>query len=181
MTPATACLSPASSTLAHRGRLPVDACVMLAAQYKAGKTTLVCNLIRNLVDGDLWLGTAAVMPIEGRVVLIDTEMSPSQLDDWYAAQGIVAKDRVVLVSLRGALAVFNILTRPNAKWATRLRALDTRYLILDCLRPILDALNLDEQHDGGRFLVAFDALLRETGISEGAVITHMGHRGVRPR
>src|SRR5262245_26622617 len=36
------------------GWLPVDARVMLSAQYKAGKTTLVTNLIRSLVDGDDW-------------------------------------------------------------------------------------------------------------------------------
>jgi hypothetical protein len=89
--------------------LAVDSRVMLAAQYKAGKTTLVGNLIRSLLDGDPWLGVAAVTTIDGTVVLIDTEMSAAQLDDWYREQGIRASDRVVIVTLRGALSCFNIL------------------------------------------------------------------------
>jgi hypothetical protein len=35
---------------------PVDSRVMLSAQYKAGKTTLVGNLARSLVDGEKFLG-----------------------------------------------------------------------------------------------------------------------------
>src|SRR5262245_51148652 len=35
---------------------PKESRVMLAAQFKAGKTTLVGNLIRSLCDGDPFLG-----------------------------------------------------------------------------------------------------------------------------
>ena len=55
------------------------------------------------------------------------------------------------------------------------------YLILDCLRPCLDALGLDENHDAGRFLVALDALLTDAGIAEALVIHHMGHSAERSR
>ena len=55
------------------------------------------------------------------------------------------------------------------------------YLILDCLRPILDALGLDESHDAGQFLVAFDALLSEAGISDAVIAHHMGHGSERAR
>jgi hypothetical protein len=54
-------------------------------------------------------------------------------------------------------------------------------LLFDCLRPVLDALGLDESHDAGRFLVAFDALLLEAGIGEGGIAHHMGHVGERSR
>jgi hypothetical protein len=40
---------------------------------------------------------------------------------------------------------------------------------------------LDESHDAGRFLVAFDALLAEAGIGEGGIAHHMGHVGERSR
>ncbi len=187
--------SPALATLRERlasprllqryrieGWLPLDSRVMCAAQYKTGKTTLVSNLVRSLVDGDPWLGEAEVTPIEGSLVLIDTEMAQSQLDDWYRDQGIAGDDRVVVVGLRGALSSFNIL-EPDVRstWAGRFRSLRASYVVLDCLRPMLDALGLDEQHDAGRFLVAFDDLLRESEVPEAAVIHHMGHGGERSR
>ena len=40
---------------------------------------------------------------------------------------------------------------------------------------MLDALGLDEHKDAGKFLNAFDALLKEAGIAEAAVVHHMGH------
>lgn len=164
------------------GWLPVDARVMCSAQFKSGKTTLVANLLRSLVDGDAWLGTAAVTPIDGCVVLLDTEMAETQLDEWYRDQGIRNDERVVPLPLRGALTGLNLLDASvRTTWAAHFRTLGTRYLILDCLRPILDALGLDEQHDAGRFLVAFDELLKEAGIPEAAIIHHMGHSGERAR
>jgi hypothetical protein len=171
-----------AATWRIEGWLPFNARVMLTAQYKAGKTTLIANLIRSLVDGDPWLCVAAVTPIQGRVVLIDGEMSPTQLDDWYRKQGIRAGDQVVVLPMRGALSGFNILDPSvRAEWAKRLRTIGAQYLVLDCLRPFLDALGLDEQRDAGRFLVAFDALLAEARIPEAAVVHHMGHAGDRAR
>lgn len=164
------------------GWLPVDARVMLSAQFKAGKTTAVGNLLRSLVDGDPWLGVASVTPISGAIVLLDTEMAQTQLDDWHREQGIRAGDRIVPISLRGHLSSLNLLDPGvRAAWVEHLDRVKAAYLILDCLRPVLDALGLDEQRDTGRFLVAFDALLREASISEAAVIHHMGHGAERAR
>jgi hypothetical protein len=54
-------------------------------------------------------------------------------------------------------------------------------VILDCLRPLIDALGLNEDKDAGKVLVAFDALLAEIGADEGMVVTHMGHQNERAR
>src|SRR6185503_6838808 len=50
-----------------------------------------------------------------------------------------------------------------------------------CLRPVLDALGLNEHTEVGLFLTALDALLREANIPEALVIQHMGHKGERAR
>lgn len=55
------------------------------------------------------------------------------------------------------------------------------YIILDCARPVLDALGLDENHDAGKFVTAFDALLNEAGIRDALVVQHMGHANERAR
>ena len=155
---------------------------MLAAQFKAGKTTLVGNYIRSKVDGDPFLGRAKVTPITGTLVLIDLEMSASQLDAWLRAQGIRDDDRVVPIPLRGQAASFNLLDESlRAQWVARLRQAHAEDLVLDCLRPVLDALGLDEQREAGRFLVAFDALPARGRIPEALVIQHMGHGNERAR
>ncbi len=154
--------------------------VLLSAQYKAGKSTVVANLLRSLADGNAFLGQFQVTAQAQRAVLIDNELSENTMRRWLRDQGIVNTDRVDVVSMRGHLRAFNILNeRVRADWVQRLTGAD--YLILDCLRPVLDALGLDENHDAGRFLVAFDALLAEAGIGEAVVVHHMGHSGERAR
>lgn len=164
------------------GWQPAGARVMLVAQFKAGKTTLVGNLTRSLVDGDAFLGAARVKPVSGTVALLDFEMGDNQIDSWLRDQRIRATDRVLVVGLRGRAASFNILDPTvRAAWVRRLRDHHVRYLVVDCLRPILDALGLDEHKDAGRFLVALDALLNEAGIDEAVLVHHMGHGSERAR
>ncbi|MCV7204657.1 AAA family ATPase [Mycolicibacterium peregrinum] len=161
---------------------PVNARVILSAQYKAGKTTLVGNLIRSLVDGDPFLGRFTVNTTAQRVVLLDDELSEPMLLDWLEVQGITNTGAVIPVSLRGQVRALDLLDdRRRREWAARLADLGCDYLILDCLRPVLDALGLDENHDAGRFLVGFDALLRDAGIGDGTLVHHMGHNGERSR
>lgn len=156
--------------------------VVLAAQFKAGKTTLTGNLVRSLVDGDRFLTRAKVKPISGCVTILDFEMDETDAEDWLNAQGIKNADKVNLVSLRGRASTFNILdVGVRREWEALLAEHQTDYLILDCLRPALDALGLDEHKDAGRFLGPLDALLIESGVSEALVVHHMGHGGERGR
>lgn len=162
---------------------PVDARILLSAQFKAGKSTVIANLIRSLVDGDPFLGRFTVNTPACHAVLVDDELSENMLRRWLREQGIVNTDNVAdVISLRGRVGAFNLLDdRRRSEWVQRLADQGCDYLILDCLRPVLDALGLDESHDAGRFLVAFDALLTEAGIADACVLQHMGHGGERAR
>lgn len=161
---------------------PIGGRVVFAAPQKAGKTTLIQALTRSLVDGDSWLGRFKVHPIAGSVAIIDTEMAPTQLRRWLREQRITADDRVIVASLRGQAESFNLLDADvRSPWVQWLRAREVGYVVLDCLRPVLDANGLDEHRDIGRFLVAFDALLHEAGIGEALVVHHMGHTNERSR
>ncbi len=158
---------------------PVGGRVMFSAPMKAGKSHTVGNLLRALVDGDRFLGAFDVGPVR-RVVLLDDELDERTLRRWLREQGIVNVDRVFLVSLRGRVSTFNPLDPSNrARWAELLQG--TEVLLFDCLRPILDALGLSEDKDAGRFLVEFDALLRQADIGEALIVHHMGHSGERSR
>ncbi len=164
------------------GWMPEGANTMLPAQFKSGKTTLRNNYLRSIVDGDLWLGRYDVTPIDGTVLVLDFEMTKRQGKTWLRDAGIRRTGHVVLVSLRGCAAAFNILDeRVRHEWAVLAKQHGVVSVVLDCLRPAMDALVLDEHKDGGRFLLAFDAFKQEAGIAESLVIHHMGHSGERSR
>jgi AAA domain len=162
---------------------PIDSRIILSAQYKAGKTIIVDNVLRSLADGDPLLGRFEVNSPAARIVLIDDELSENMLRRWLREQGIVNTAAVVdVISLRGRVGAFNLLDeRCRRDWAQRFADLGCEYLLLDCLRPVLDALGLDESHDAGKFLVQFDALLADAGISDSLLIHHMGHNSERAR
>lgn len=161
---------------------PTASRVLFSAQQKVGKTTAVGNGIRALVDSELFLGQFTINVPSEQLVLLDDELSEDMLRRWLRAQNIRNTDAVTTVSLRGRVRAFDLLDdRTRAAWAQRFRDIGCDYLILDCLRPVLDALGLDESRDAGRFLVAFDALLAEAGISDALLVHHMGHNNERAR
>ncbi len=158
---------------------PTGGRVVLSAQFKAGKTTIVGNVLRALADGTDLFDRFPVRP-GARIVLIDDELDDRHLQRWLTDQAITNQDAIRVVSLRGQLETFDIRDRDlRAEWAHDIDGADI--VVLDCLRPILDALNLDENREAGRFLGPFDALLHEAGASEALVLHHMGHHGERSR
>ena len=164
------------------GLWPLGGRVVLAAAYKAGKSTLRDNLVRSLVDGDTFLGRFAVPVTVASVALIDDELDPRMLRRWLREQGIRNTRAVHVLSLRGRVSALDLTdVDTRARWAAELRKRGVEVVILDCLRPVLDALGLSEDKDAGRFLVGFDALLDEAGVREGLVIHHAGHSGERSR
>jgi AAA domain len=164
------------------GLLPVDGRVMLSAQYKAGKTTIRDNLVRCLVDGDPFLGAHPVASPEGRVGVLDLEMPREMIKRWLRDQSIREQARVAVAFLRGRVGSFDVLDPVvRREWAALLRDREVSVLIIDCLRPVLDALGLDENTDAGRVLVAFDQLAEQAGARELIVVHHMGHTGERSR
>lgn len=165
------------------GLWPKDGRVVFAAQNKVGKSTARDNIVKSLVDGYDFLNKYRVhMPADGRVVVIDDELHENQLRRWMRDHNIGNQNRVVVVPMRGKAATFD-LTQPDirAKWVAMLRSMHAFVVILDCLRPVLDALGLSEDKDAGKFLVQFDALLNEANVHEAMVIHHMGHSGERSR
>lgn len=159
--------------------LPVGGRAILAAQYKAGKTTFVANLLRALADGGRFLGQYDCGRPR-RVALIDDELDERLLRRWLREQHIDNTDMVDVYPLKGRVASFNLLDdRIRDTWADRLDGVD--FVILDCLRPVLDGAGLDENHDVGQFLNAFDALCADAGIDEQVVVHHMGHGAQRSR
>lgn len=157
--------------------------IIFAAPEKAGKTTLLGNLARSLADGDPFLGKFAVNTPARRIVVIDNEMSTGMMRRWLRRQGIRNTGAVAdVVTLRGRAGLFDLGDdRMRGEWARRLGDLGCDFLIFDCLRPVLDALGLDENRETGKFLGPFDALLAEAGCGDAVIAHHMGHSSERAR
>ena len=179
-----ALLAEPDSPVAYRiDRLaPSGGRVMLSAQYKAGKTTLVANLVRALADAEPFLGAFDVATPARRLVLLDDELGDDMVRRWLREQHIDNTAAVAdVVTLRGRLSSFNPADdRNRGRWAARLRDLGADYLVLDCLGPVLAALGIDENAPG-EFLAAFDALLHDAGIEDSLMVHHMGHAHERSR
>ncbi|MFD1210967.1 AAA family ATPase [Arthrobacter sp. GCM10027362] len=159
---------------------PTGAHMMLAAQAKAGKTQMIGNVIRSLVDGAPFLGKYPVQPVEQGIVLIDNELDPRMLRRWLRAHNIRNTHLVEVVALRGRTAAFDILDPAvRAEWVRKLEGADL--MILDCLRPSLDALGLSEDKEAGRFISAWKAFTTECQSEESIIVHHMGHSGERAR
>jgi hypothetical protein len=174
------------------GLWPTGGNVILAAARKAGKTTMVGNLVRSLVDGDAFLGVPGpvhvngydVVQVDGMVAVLDLELDRRMLRRWLRDQGIAGQDRVMAESLRGRAHLFDVLddTR-RGKWAKLLANYGVKVLILDPLGALLDAYGRDENSnsDVGPVLQALDQLKAEAGIEELLLAHHMGHNGERSR
>lgn len=167
------------------GLWPAGGRVLCAAAYKAGKTSLMANLLRSLVDGDPFLDRYPVTRAEGAhgataVLLIDTEMTEQQLGRWLDQVGIRNQRMIEVLCLRGRLSGFNILDRETReKWARAIEGAEI--VILDNLRPVLDALGLDENREAGKYLTAWDEMMSYMAVRESLIVTHTGHNQERAR
>ncbi|MBF6460293.1 AAA family ATPase [Nocardia puris] len=157
--------------------------IIFAAPEKAGKTTLLNNLTRSLADGDPFLGRFEVHTTAQRIMRVDNEMSAAMTRRWLRKQGIRKADAVAdVVTLRGKAGLFDLGDdKRRAEWARRMSDQGIDFLIFDCLRPVLDALGLDENRETGKFLGPFDALLEEAGCQDALIAHHMGHQNERAR
>lgn len=166
------------------GLWPIGGRAMLAAQFKAGKTTLVGNVLRSLADAARFLNRYQANTPIGSIALFDTEMSEAMLQGWLRDQAIANTGKVWLAPMRGLCGGFDITDDlVRARWAQELKDENTEIMILDCLGPVLAALGLDENNNQevGTFIGAFEALLSEADIREALIVHHMGHAGERSR
>lgn len=161
------------------GLIPWEASTAIIAQRKVGKTTLVLNLARCLITGEPFLDME-VRKVEGRVALLNFEVSGHQVARWADEAGI-PHDRLFLVNLRGASNPFRDAARLT-ELAHLLRAQDVETVIVD---PFGRAFTGDNQNDSGQvqaWLVALDEFARSAVGAKDVILTvHAGWEGGHAR
>lgn len=163
---------------------PAGGCRTLnAAPAGAGKTTLNCNLIRSLADGDPFLDAFEVHQRAEHIVVIDLEMNQQMLKRWLRHQGVRNAAAVVdVVTLRGQAGLFDLGNdKLRDMWSRRLRDLGCDFVIFDCLSPVIHAMGLKEATELGKFLYPMNEMLKEAGVADVLVHHHMGHVEERAR
>jgi hypothetical protein len=150
--------------------------VLISAQKKSGKTTLGLNLIRSLINGDMFLGEFRVHG-RAKVALIDLEMSDYHLASWMKDVGLLGNDQLVTMALRGqakALGLFDDDRREKIVHQLQGNAVDV--LIIDPLGPLLRAYGIDENSNTevGQAIDTIYQMAQDAGVSELIIMHHHG-------
>jgi hypothetical protein len=155
-----------------------DSSALLAGKYKAGKSTLMLNLIKALTTGTPFLGKFRVeKPMT--VAYIDMELGAGLAWDWLNELKGLDRQKLVYLDRMGQGRKLNMRSDTmRANTARMLRENDVDVLIIDPLSPIMSALGMDENGAEGvrPMLDSFDMLKVEAELSALVVSHHTGHQ-----
>jgi hypothetical protein len=156
-----------------RGLLGLGHNAVVVAGRKAGKTTMISNLIRSYVDGEAFLGRFEVTPTEAAVAVFNYEVDERQYRRWLREIGIVNAGRVYVLHLRGrSLPLRDAQVRAwTANW------LRTRGIGLWIIDPYSRAYvgSIDDGNDEaqvGAFLDTLDVIKATAGVEELVMPVH---------
>jgi hypothetical protein len=168
-----------------QGMWPAQGRVLLAAQAKAGKTTMVAaNLLPCLVDGGQFLGRYDVEKVARRVVYLNMEVGTRTMRQWLKDAGIDNTAAITVANLRGKASALSLTSEAGRKqFAAWLADQDAEVVILDPLAPALASLGLDESSnaDIATFFGWWSEALTMAGVVDDMVVHHAGHAGERSR
>lgn len=153
--------------------LPAGGNALLAAQFKAGKTTLISNLLRAYADDELFLGRFQVTPGPGRIAVFNYELSREQYRLWLREMGIRNTDRIAVLNLRGYRLP---LTAPIVEdWIVGwLLEQECSAWIVDPFARAATGTDENSNTDVGVWLDTFDVIKARAGIGEAVLPTHTG-------
>jgi RecA-family ATPase len=173
-------LAPPEPAARVDGLIGWAASVLITAQRKTGKTTFELNLARALLLGEPFLGRYPVRKIDGRVAILNYEVSAQQLARWAIEAG-VPPERILTVNLRGGS---NPLAweEERAELAAELRRREVETIMVD---PFGRAFTGSDQNSAGdvqAFLLMLDQFCRaEVGALDLMMSAHAGWQQERTR
>lgn len=153
--------------------------VHLAAQAKAGKTTLVCHLIKCLVDGTPFLGKFPTSIHDGKVGYMNLELPEDQMQEWLDRQEIENTDNLVVWNLRDEPSPFRS-KQSRSYLVKQLKANNITTLIIDTWAKIYT----DDENSPTKtrqFLKVVDDVATEAGVERVVTLFHAGHNGKKIR
>lgn len=157
------------------GLWPYGGNLQLTAQYKSGKTHAAINMVQAIVDGDHFLGRFDTARIDGKVLVIDTELTNRYLQEWWSAVQLNHPEQVHVLSMRGleTRLDFRDETLRN-EWSEWCRDMGVTCVVLDCIAPVWSALGIEENSntETGAWVNAFRRFTVDAHVSAGSVLIH---------
>jgi hypothetical protein len=155
--------------------LPAGGNALLTAQYKAGKTSVVNDLIRAYCDSVPFLGKYHVDPAPGRIAVFNYEVGEDQYREWLRALGLQHPERAVVLNLRG----FRVpVTTPTVEdWVVAwLQEHEVSFWVVDPFARAFTGCG-DSENDNtavGAFLDTLDVIKARAGVRDLVLPTHTG-------
>lgn len=154
------------------GLHPQGANTLLSAAFKVGKTTMLANLLRSLVDGEPFLGEHIVKRPDGRVAFFNYEVSERQFRKWMRALGIRNTDDAAVWHLRGHRLPLTVpfVEQLVIDWLTER---DVSVLVVD---PFGRAFQGEENSNTevSRWLESLDVIKQQAGVTDLFMSAHFG-------
>ncbi len=167
----------------HRveGFLPLDGSATVIGAAKVGKSTLLVELVRCLVDGEPFLDAYPVKQVDdGRVVVLNLEVSPRTYRRWLRRAGIRNAHAVGVLHMRGT--GFEIESPAARAWLVdQLRQASARVLIVDPFSAIYRGQSDVDNREVRGWLDELSAVALEAGVREVVLGVHAGRDKSRSR
>jgi len=164
------------------GLVPKDGNALLTAPFKAGKTTTMMNLVKDLLEGTPFLGHFGIAPYDGNVSMWNYEVSASMFRRWRLEAGVksTAEHRLFVANLRGR-RVDLLDDRIAEDVVKRLKQTETGVWIVDPLARAAAGLDENSNTDMGQFFERVDEIKEEAGVHTLVLVHHTGREGDRSR
>lgn len=162
-------------TYAIEELLPAGGNALLTAEYKAGKTSTVNDLVRAFCDGTPFLGRYKVNPAPGRLAVFNYEVGDEMYRGWLRDLGIKNPDRAAVLNLRG----FRVpVTTPSVEdWVVNwLQEREVSFWVVDPFARAFTGCGDNENDNSqvGWFLDALDVIKARAGVRDLVLPTHTG-------
>lgn len=160
------------------GLVPFNGSTLLTGKFKAGKSTLMLNLIQAITSGGKFLDRFQV-PKPMNVAYVDMELGRDLAKRWIKDIPGLDPTKLEYLDRRGRGYTLNMRSETlRAKWARLLIEHEVDVLIIDPLSPIMSALGVDENSNEvvRPMLDAFDSLAVEANLKGLVVSHHTGHQ-----
>ncbi len=153
------------------GLHPYGGNTLFTAQYKAGKTTTVNNLVRSLADYKPFLGFET-RKLDGRIALWNYEMLPAQELAWLRALEIEHPERVTLLHLRGKRMPLDM--DACRQWTIDwLRSLEIEFWLLDPIARAATGVDIERDNIATNvWLENLDEIKRLGGVVDCLLTAH---------
>lgn len=162
--------------------VPGSGVTLFLAQYKAGKTVLMVNLIKAITTGEKFLRQFDTTKVEGGVAMWNMEVHPAQLNGWFESIGLPeeAAKNVYPKHLNGS--GMDLSQEIVADWAVEwLQERDVKVWIIDPMSKLFQG-DENSNTEMNAWFRAVREIAKRAGVDSTVIVHHTGHNaGFRGR